>query len=155
MRRAVAGHVLGVEPGTRLPIKSSPNTRAISAASKAPAFCRQVRVNSALRFETSSPSADSTPGAGGTTIGRHAEQARQRAAVQRPGAAEGQQREVARVVAALDRDHADGAHHVVVDDGEDAARGRLDAHAQRLGDLLGDGRARAASASSAKPPPSR
>ncbi len=75
--------------------------------------------------------------------GAHAEQAGERGAVQRTGTAEGEQREVARVVAALDRDDADGADHVVVDDGEDAARRLLQAQAQRPGDAGLDRRARA------------
>ena len=49
-------------------------------------------------------------------------------------AAEGQEREVARIVTTLDRDEADRADHVIVDDRKDAARGRIDAHPERLGD---------------------
>ena len=45
---------------------------------------------------------------------RDAELARQRHGMQRAGAAEGEQREVARIVAARQRHHADGARHVVV-----------------------------------------
>ena len=51
-----------------------------------------------------------------------AEQGGERAAVQRAGAAERHQREVARIVAALDRDDAHGADHVVVEDRQHAAR---------------------------------
>ena len=61
---------------------------------------------------------------------RDAELARQRHRVQRPGAAEGEQREVARIEAARQRHHADGAGHVRVAE-PDHGRGRLvDAEAQ-------------------------
>jgi len=53
------------------------------------------------------------------------EQRRQRAAMQRPRAAKGDQREVAGIVTALDRDDADCADHVVVEDGEHATRGLI------------------------------
>ena len=62
--------------------------------------------------------------------------------MQRSGAAERHQREVARVVAALDRHHADRAHHVVVDDGENAARCRHRLDTERLGDPGDDGATR-------------
>ena len=48
--------------------------------------------------------------------------ARERRAVQRPGAAERDEREVARVVAAADRDQADRVGHVGVGDGDDRQR---------------------------------
>ncbi len=54
-----------------------------------------------------------------------------------PGAAVGDEREVARVVATLDGDDAERAGHVLVDDREDALGrrlGRLEAH--RVGDRL-------------------
>ena len=133
MRRAAFRDALGLEPGQRLRFELAEHARH-SARSKAPAFCRQVRVNSALRLETSSPSAESTPGPGGTTMVRMPSSRASAPPCSGPGAAEGQQREVARVVAALHRHHADGADHVVVDDGKDAARGGFDAHAERLGD---------------------
>ena len=153
MRRASSG-TCSASSQARASALSSPNTRATTPASKGPARCRQVRANSALRLETSSPSADSTPGAGGTRIVSHAEQTRERAAVQRPRAAERQEREVARVVAALDRHDAHRADHVVVDDRQDAARGGLHAHAQRLGDALRIA-ARAALDVEREAPPSR
>ena len=61
--------------------------------------------------------------------GRHddregAHQLGHRVGVQRSGAAEGHERELARVVSALDGDHAQRAGHVLVDDREDAL-GRL------------------------------
>ncbi|MPL86103.1 hypothetical protein SDC9_32079 [bioreactor metagenome] len=45
------------------------------------------------------------------------------------------QHEVARVIAALDRDPPDRVHHVVVDDGEHAMRRLLDADAKRRGQM--------------------
>ena len=60
----------------------------------------------------------------------------------RAGAAEGDQREVARIVAALDRQQPDAAGHALVDDGEDRLRRLLDAEPE-LGAELADGGARA------------
>ena len=57
----------------------------------------------------------------------------------RPGTAEGKQREPARVDSALDGDHAQRPHHLLVGDAEDAARGLVGAEAERapkLGDRL-------------------
>ena len=56
--------------------------------------------------------------------------------MQRTGAAERHQAEVARIVAALHRHHADRAHHVGVGDGQDAARRRVQRQTQRLGDAV-------------------
>ena len=62
-------------------------------------------------------------------IGRHehradADLADQRGAVQRSGAAEGDQGEIARIEALLDRDQPDAPGHALVDDGEDRLGGR-------------------------------
>ena len=85
--------------------------------------------------------------------GRHqraadAEALRDVGRVQRPGAAERQQREVARIVAALDRHRADRPHHVGDHDAENAVRGALDREAEPLGErrdrLARAGRRRAA-----------
>jgi hypothetical protein len=54
-----------------------------------------------------------------------AELAGQRGGVQRAGAAEGEQREVARIVAARDRHHADGAGHLHVAEPQHRARRRV------------------------------
>ena len=56
---------------------------------------------------------------------------RDRAGVQRPPAAEGQQREVARIVPALDRDDAQYLGHLGVDQRDDPGRGALDVPTQR------------------------
>ena len=56
-----------------------------------------------------------------------AHQLRDRVRVQGPGAAVGDEREVARVVAALHRDEAERTRHVLVDDREDPLRRLLDA----------------------------
>ena len=76
--------------------------------------------------------------------GRHdhgvaAHQLRDRVRVQRPRAAEGDEREVARIVAALHRHQAQGAGHVLVDDREDAVRGLLEREVHRVGDRLHGG----------------
>ena len=60
------------------------------------------------------------------------------------GAAEGDQGEVARVVAALDRDLADGRRHPRHGDADDALGQRLDAEAADAAGQRGDGLARAA-----------
>ena len=60
----------------------------------------------------------------------------QRRRVHRAAAAEGDEREVARVVAAADRDELQGIDHVLVGDADHAERRVLDRHAERVGDLL-------------------
>jgi hypothetical protein len=70
--------------------------------------------------------------------------------VQRPGAAEGQQREVARIMAALDRHDADRADHVVVGDREDAARGSAQVRPS-FGDMASPRAPRAARSSVKRP----
>ena len=60
------------------------------------------------------PRAEQSPGCGGTSTVRHVEPLRDRSGVQRAGAAEGDQREVARVEAALDGDQPDRVRHVLV-----------------------------------------
>jgi hypothetical protein len=60
----------------------------------------------------------------------HAERIGQLARVHARGAAERDQRVLARVVAAFDRDSADGPLHAGVDDADDVLRRRLDAAAQ-------------------------
>ena len=74
--------------------------------------------------------------------GRHehrerAHDLRDRVRVERAGAAVGDEREVARVVAALDGDEPQRAGHVLVDDREDPLGGLLDGvEAHRVGDRL-------------------
>ena len=65
---------------------------------------------------------------------RHAERRRHAAGEQRAVAAEGEQREVARVAAALGRDRLDGADHVGGGDQMRAVGRVLQRHAQRAGD---------------------
>ena len=74
------------------------------------------------------PSAHSTPGCGGISIVRDAHLAHDRRAVQRPGAAERHQHEVARIVPLLDRQQPGAPGHALVDDRQDRL-GRL-LHAQ-------------------------
>ena len=64
--------------------------------------------------------------------GRHAELLGQRARVHPAGAAERGEREVARVQAALDADHAQRAHHLGVGDAHDAQRRLLRVEPERL-----------------------
>ena len=66
------------------------------------------------------------------------EPARPRADVQRSAAAVGEEHELARVVAVLDRHLAHQVGHVRVDDLDDSPRGLDDVQAQRRGDALGD-----------------
>ena len=61
---------------------------------------------------------------------------RQRRRVQRPGAAEGEQREVARIVAARQAHHADRAGHLVVGDADDRRRRGGRVEAERRADVL-------------------
>ena len=58
--------------------------------------------------------------------------------MQRPRAAEGEEREVARVVAARQGDQADGAGHAVVGDAQDRRGGRLGVEPERRADLVLD-----------------
>ena len=67
---------------------------------------------------------------------RDAELARQRRGMQRAGAAEREQGEVARVVAARQAHHADRAGHPVVGDAHDRQRRRGRVEAERRADLL-------------------
>jgi hypothetical protein len=69
---------------------------------------------------------------------RHAKLAGDGYGVQRPSAAEGDKREVARIVAALDRDCADGPGLAVVADADDGLSRRARRHAQRGGDTGGE-----------------
>jgi hypothetical protein len=75
-----------------------------------------------LQVGDEEPQRRQNAGRGRHQNGLDAEQTRQCPAVQRAGAAEWHQHEIARVVAALDRDDPDRAGHVVVGDGENAAR---------------------------------
>ena len=59
-----------------------------------------------------------------------------RVGVQRPGAAEGDQREVARIEALLHRDQPERTEHVLVDDVDDAGRSPLEIETQSRGDGL-------------------
>ena len=73
----------------------------------------------------------------------HAELLRHRAGEHRAVAAEGAERVVARVAAALARDRADRPDHVGAGDLVGAVGGVLERQAERPGDPLGDRRARA------------
>ena len=77
------------------------------------------------------PSADSTPAAAGTSTVSHPELLGQRAGVERPGAAERDEREVARVVSALDRD--DAAARAASRRSRPRRLGRVDAAERALG----------------------
>ena len=93
---------------------------------------RRPATKSSLRSETTRPWAHRMPGAAGTRIRRMPSAAATSRRVQRAGAAERHQREAARVVAALDRDRADRAHHVGGDHAEQAMRGALQREAETL-----------------------
>ena len=73
--------------------------------------------------ESTSPSADSTPPVFGHDHAAHLELVGDLGGVERPGAPERHQREVARVDPALDRDHAHRRGHLAVRDPHDPQRG--------------------------------
>ena len=87
-----------------------------------------VRTKSWRTSATRQPSAEVMPGPRRHQHLRDGQLARERDRVERAGAAEGEQDEVARVVAALQRHEADGARHLVVghphDAGGDLVRAR-------------------------------
>ena len=56
--------------------------------------------------------------------------------MERSGPAKAHHREVARIIALLDRDHAERAEHVFVDDVDDAACRRHQVNAKRISDGL-------------------
>ena len=90
------------------------------------------------RRRQAGPTADSTPARGGTITAAHAERVGERARVQRSGAAERDQREVARVDAALDRHGAHRLLHRRVDHRDDTRRvdaGRCERVAGRGADV--------------------
>ena len=101
---------------------------------------------------TSMPSADSTPACRGTITVADLEPLGDLARVHAAGAAERDEREIARVVPALDRDDANRALHVGVGDAHDAFGERRHAELQRARDVGGDAR-RARSTSSVIRPP--
>src|SRR5690349_13845480 len=68
----------------------------------------------------------------------HAELTRQHAAVERPGAPEGDQVEVAEIEAAARGDRAEGLGQLRIGDADDALRRRLDSDAEWHGDILLD-----------------
>ena len=82
----------------------------------------------------------------------HAEHARDVGGVRGPGAAEADHGVAARILALLDEVDARGGGHALDDDLVDAARGLLDAEAERLADASPTAR-RAASRSSVMRPP--
>ena len=98
------------------------------------------------------PSAEVMPGFGGTiTVGIDSSRARS-APCSAPGAAEDDERELARVVAAADRDQADGVGHVRVGDLDDRLGGLQRLEPERLADGP-RARARRRAASSVIAPP--
>ena len=69
-----------------------------------------------------------------------AELARQRGGVQRPRPAEGGEREVARIMTALNRDDFQGFRHRMIDDIDDGGRRRAHIDRKRLGEAFAHGR---------------
>ena len=84
---------------------------------------RQLRTSWCSMPANSRPSALNSPGSGGTSDAADAQLAGQPGGVDRAGAAEGQQREPARVAAALGRDGPQRPHHPRVGDAVDALGG--------------------------------
>ena len=95
-----------------------------------------VATKSWRRSATTQPSALVRPGPRRDQHLRDVELARQRAGVQRAGAAEGEEREVARVVAARQAHHADRARHPVVADAHDRCGRCRCIEAERRADVL-------------------
>ena len=81
-----------------------------------------MRVVSQRRSDAQRPRAERTPSGAWAEHSPDADIAGDRRSVHRPSAAEGQQRELTRVDAALDRDHAQGADHLLVRDPDDPLR---------------------------------
>ena len=107
------------------PYACSPSTVSITAAER-----------SFTTGAVAMPSAESDARVRRDEDARDAQGRREVAGVQRAGAAEGDEREVARVVAALDRDPAEGALHVRVGDAEDGSGGLMRIAAERRRDAL-------------------
>ena len=105
-----ASRALIASPRARCSAKTAATSPMSSASSGALIVCTKSWRRSATR----QPSALVRPGRAGTITSGSAEFARERHRMQRPGAAEGEQREVARIVAARQRHHADRAGHVRV-----------------------------------------
>ena len=123
-RRSVGRDALLGEPAPR-PARPARRTRPrIGAARPADSGSSRVVAKSARRSVSSRPMAHRMPGLRGTSTRRDVELAREPRGMQRPGAAERDQRVVARIVAALHRDDADRPRHVGGDDGDDALRRR-------------------------------
>ena len=101
-----------------------------------------VRAASRFRSVVSRPVAEKMPGLGGISTVGHLGVARERVRVHRAGAAEADEQEVARVVAALHRDQVQRVDHRRVRDLDDAVRRLDDVEAERLRAALLD-RARA------------
>ena len=109
-----------------------------SPGSCSPASSR-LRTSWCSTPEKSSPRALNRPGRGGTTMWRMPSSARQPGRVDGARAAEGQQREVARVAAALGRHLPQGPHGADVGDLVDAFGRPQQVQPQRLGDAVNDG----------------
>ena len=105
---------------------SASSRRRTSPGSRSATGRMKVWLNSLRTSATRKPSADSTPGlAAARSPGSSRAGAASALACSGAGAAEGDEREVARVDAALHGDDAQRAEHVLVDDVDDALRGRL------------------------------
>ena len=111
----------------RTPASISANRPAISAQRSRSGPTR-VRTSSCLMSEASRPSAEKLPGMARHQHARDADLVGQGQRVHGAGAAEGDQREVARVVAALDGDLADGGGHAGHGDAHDALGQRVHRH---------------------------
>ncbi len=112
------------------------NTSAMRPSASDSSGWLTVATKSWRRSATTQPSALVRPGRAGISTVGIASSLRERGGVQRPGAAEREQREVARVVAAREAHHADRAGHLVVGDADDRRRGRGRVEAERRADLL-------------------
>ena len=137
-RRAAPRRVRGAPlPPRRSRRRAPPASRARAR----PAVSRRVATNSWRMSVASMPTAEAIPGLGGTsTVGMPSSRA-SALACSGPGAAEGDEHEVARIVAALHRDEAHRADHVGVGDLHDAAGRGERIEAEGRGHPLGNGAA--------------
>ncbi len=151
VRRCASGAMCSASNQASAWAREEGEGRSSSGSAAAPRVCRRVVAKSARRSVSSRPMAHRMPGLRGTRMRADVQLARQPCGMQRPGAAERDQRVVARVVAALHADDPDRARHVGGHDRDDALRGRHHVQPERsarrpiasLGQVLPHGHAAA------------
>ena len=135
-------------------IASASSAAKMPSAASHPSARGSVRENSAFNPAASKPSAHSTPGADGTRTRAMPSRSAKRTAMQRPGATERHQGEIARIVSALHRDHADRADHVGIGNRQDAARRLMQRQSRAVRRLRRIARSASPGSSAMRPPSS-